>query len=216
MNIALFGAPGAGKGTQSALLVERKGFVQISTGDLLRAAVKAQTELGKKAQVFMDGGNLVPDDLMVALVAQTLDGLQGKSFILDGFPRTTPQAVSLEKMLRDKGFNLERTVFLEVPESELFDRLTGRRVCSSCGEIFHVKTKPSKVEGKCDNCGGVVVQRKDDHADVISTRLKAYEKGTLPLKEYYREKGQYVGVPGNLATEDVYSKICQVLDGGNR
>jgi adenylate kinase len=211
MNLVLFGAPGAGKGTQSVFLEQRKGYVQLSTGDLLRGAVKVQSELGKKAQSFMDRGDLVPDNLVVELVGEKLDEIRGKSFILDGFPRTPPQAEALEKMLKTKTLVIGKAVFLEVPEEELFLRLTGRRVCSKCGSIYHIKTKPTKQVGVCDMCGGDVIQRKDDDASVISTRLKNYEKGTLPLKDHYRSQGIYVGVPGNLDVEEVHTLICQAL-----
>jgi len=211
MNIVLFGAPGAGKGTQSSLLEKRLGYVQLSTGDLLRAAVKAQSELGKRAHSYMDRGDLVPDALVVEMVAERLKELSGKKFILDGFPRTPPQAVALGEMLATMGLKLSKAVFLEVPQEELFERLVGRRVCSKCGAIFHIKSKPTREEGICDLCGGAVVQRKDDDANVISTRLKNYESATLPLKEYYSNLGVYVGVPGNLDTEKVFEGLSEVL-----
>lgn len=211
MNIVLFGAPGAGKGTQSSLLEKRLGYVQLSTGDLLRSEVKAQSELGKRTQSYMDRGDLVPDALVVEMVANRLRELAGKKFILDGFPRTPPQAVALGQMLSTMGLKLAKAVFLEVPQEELFERLVGRRVCSKCGAIFHIKSKPTRKEGICDVCEGAVVQRKDDDANVISTRLKNYESATVPLKEYYRNLGIYVGVPGNLDTEKVFEGLSEVL-----
>lgn len=211
MNILLFGAPGAGKGTQSELLVSRLGFVQISTGDLFRSAIKNQTELGKKAKSFMDKGELVPDSVTIAMVEEVLNGLANKSFILDGFPRTKPQAEALGKSLDARGMKLGKAIFLEVPKEELLQRLTGRRVCQSCGAVYHIQSKPTRAEGVCDNCGGKVVQRNDDKEDVIATRLKTYEENTFPLRNYYKEKGQYAEVDGNRGTEEVFKSLEQVL-----
>lgn len=212
MNIVLFGAPGAGKGTQSNLLVERLGMVQISTGDLFRAAIKNQTELGKKAQAYMDQGQLVPDEVVIGMVDEVLAGLNSKSFILDGFPRTTAQAEALGKILSKRSLSIGKAVFLEVPKEELLGRLTGRRVCKSCGAVYHVASKPSQKQGVCDNCGGEVVQRNDDREDVIATRLKTYEDNTYPLRAYYKEQGIYVEVDGNQETEQVFLGIKKVLN----
>ena len=207
MNIVLFGPPGAGKGTQSALLVERKKMKHISTGDLLREAVKNQTALGAKAKTFMDVGQLVPDDVMIGMVEEVLQSLKGQSFILDGFPRTVPQAEALEKLLGKYGTTIGKALFLEVPRQDLMRRLTGRRVCQGCGTVYHVDSKPSKVEGVCDVCGGQVVQRKDDHSDVIGTRLEAYDKSTSPLKAYFAKRGSLAEITGTGATEDVYKRL---------
>ena len=212
MNIALFGAPGAGKGTQSTLLEERLGFVQISTGDLFRAAMKNKTPLGVKAQEYVNRGDLVPDAITVEMVAEALEKNRGKQIILDGFPRNTPQAETLEKMMVERGFSLESAVFLEVPDSILVARLTGRRICQGCNAIFHIITKPSKKEGICDECGGSVVQRKDDNESVITNRLMTYQKGTLPLKEFYKTRGKFHGIDGNRDTEIVFNEIRELLD----
>src|SRR6185312_9322053 len=172
MNIVLFGAPGAGKGTQSALLVERMGMEQISTGDLFRAAIKNKTELGLKAKSYMDKGELVPDAIVIGMVDEVLARLGKNLFILDGFPRTVAQAEALRTILARRAMEIGKAVFLEVPKEELLGRLTGRRVCKSCGAVYHIDSKPPKVAGVCDVCGGEVVQRNDDKEDVIATRLK--------------------------------------------
>ncbi len=211
MNIVVFGAPGAGKGTQSQLLVERLGYAHISTGDLFRNAIKNKTELGLKAQEFMDRGELVPDSVVIDMVDETLEKISNQNFILDGFPRTQPQAEALGKMLQTRGLNLGKAIFLEVPNEELLQRLTGRRVCQTCGAVYHIQNKPSRKEAVCDLCGGIVVQRIDDKEDVIATRLKTYEKNTLPLRNYYREKGQYSEVSGSQGTEQVFKSLEQIL-----
>ncbi|HEX7675172.1 MAG TPA: adenylate kinase [Bdellovibrio sp.] len=210
MNLILFGAPGAGKGTQSELLIKRHAMTQISTGDLFRAAIKGQTDLGKKAQEYMDKGQLVPDSIVIGMVEEVL--LKGvKNFILDGFPRTVAQAEALDALLSKMNLSIGKAIFLEVPMSILMDRLTGRRVCKNCGAVYHIVSKPSKVEGVCDNCGGEVIQRNDDKADVIETRLKTYQEFTSPLKEFYKTSGKYIEVDGNRNTEEVYKEIEKVI-----
>ena len=211
MNIVLFGAPGAGKGTQSAFLVERLGFFQISTGDLFRKAIKDQTSLGQQAKSFMDKGELVPDSVTVSMVDEVLATLAGKPFILDGFPRNVSQTESLQGILKQRGMKIGKAIFLEVPESELMKRLTGRRVCKSCGTVFHVDSKPSKNPGVCDVCQGEVVQRNDDKAEVIGTRLATYEKNTAPLKDYFKARGQLVVVNGLQSSEDVFKDLKSKL-----
>ncbi|WII73272.1 adenylate kinase [Bdellovibrio sp. 22V] len=210
MNVILFGAPGAGKGTQSELLIARMGMTQISTGDLFRAAIKGQTALGKKAQEYMDKGQLVPDSIVIGMVEEVLQkGV--KNFILDGFPRTTAQAEALDELLNKMNFSIGKAIFLEVPMAILMDRLTGRRVCKNCGAVYHIVSKPSKVEGVCDNCGGEVIQRNDDKAEVIETRLKTYQEFTSPLKEFYKKSGKYIEVDGNRGTEEVYKEIEKII-----
>ncbi len=211
MNIVLFGAPGAGKGTQSALLVERLGMFQISTGDLFRAAIKNKTTLGIQAQQYMDKGQLVPDSVVIGMVDEVLDKNLNKSFILDGFPRTVAQAEALGQILSKRKMDIGKAIFLEVPKEELLSRLTGRRVCKSCGAVFHIKSKPTKTDGVCDSCGGEVIQRNDDKEDVIATRLTAYEENTYPLKNYYKEQGRFAEVNGWQDTEKVFSKIKDLL-----
>ncbi|QDK44390.1 MULTISPECIES: adenylate kinase [unclassified Bdellovibrio] len=210
MNLILFGAPGAGKGTQSELLIKRLGMTQISTGDLFRAAIKGQTDLGKKAQEYMDKGQLVPDSIVIGMVEEVLQkGV--KNFILDGFPRTVAQAEALDSLLNKMTLSIGKAIFLEVPMEILMDRLTGRRVCKNCGAVYHIVSKPTKTEGKCDNCGGEVVQRNDDKAEVIGTRLKAYQEFTSPLKEFYKKSGKYIQVDGNRDTELVYNEIEKII-----
>ncbi|WP_415061874.1 adenylate kinase [Bdellovibrio sp.] len=210
MNLILFGAPGAGKGTQSELLIKRLGMTQISTGDLFRAAIKGQTELGKKAQEYMDKGQLVPDSIVIGMVEEVLQkGV--KDVILDGFPRTVAQAQALDELLVKMHLSIGKAVFLEVPMKILMDRLTGRRVCKNCGAVYHIVSKPTKMEGKCDVCGGEVIQRNDDKAEVIETRLKTYEEFTSPLKEFYKKTGKYIEVDGNRGTEEVYQEIEKII-----
>ncbi|WP_413586577.1 adenylate kinase [Bdellovibrio sp. HCB274] len=210
MNLILFGAPGAGKGTQSELLIKRLQMTQISTGDLFRAAIKGQTDLGKKAQEYMDKGQLVPDSIVIGMVEEVLQkGV--KNFILDGFPRTVAQAEALDNLLNKMTLSIGKAIFLEVPMEILMDRLTGRRVCKSCGAVYHIVSKPTKTAGKCDNCGGEVIQRNDDKADVIETRLKTYQEFTSPLKEFYKKSGKYIEVDGNRDTEQVYKEIEKII-----
>ena len=211
MNLILFGPPGAGKGTQSALLIERMNMKHISTGDLFRAAIKNQTKLGQEAKSFLDAGKLVPDSITIGLVEETLKELGERSFILDGFPRNVPQAEALAKLLGSLNLKVDKVLFLEVPLNLLLGRLTGRRVCKNCGATYHVENAPSKKDGVCDVCGGPVVQRPDDKEDVIRTRLEAYETSTRPLKEYYKAKGPYVEVDGLGSTDEVFERISQAL-----
>ncbi|MFN7728440.1 MAG: adenylate kinase [Bdellovibrio sp.] len=211
MNIVLFGAPGAGKGTQSTMLVQRLRYHQISTGDLFRHAIKNKTELGRQAQGFMDRGDLVPDSIVISMVDEVLENLKEKSFILDGFPRTRAQAEALGKILQVRGLRLEKAIFLEVPKEELLQRLTGRRVCQSCGAVYHIQSKPMRKDGICDLCGGVVVQRNDDKEEVIATRLKTYEENTFPLRGYYKEIGNYAEVDGSRHTEAVFESLRALL-----
>lgn len=211
MNVILFGAPGAGKGTQSEILIDRNGMTQISTGDLFRAAIKGQTELGKKAQEFMDKGQLVPDNIVIGMVEEVLQkGV--KNFILDGFPRTVAQAQALDELLKKMNLSIGKAIFLEVPMKILMDRLTGRRVCKNCGTVYHIVSKPTKTEGKCDVCGGEVIQRNDDKAEVIETRLKTYQEFTSPLKEFYKKEDKYIEVDGNRDAEEVYKEIEKIIN----
>jgi len=210
LNIILFGAPGAGKGTQSALLIEKLGMSQVSTGDLFRAAIKGKTELGVLAQTYMDKGLLVPDSVVIGMVEEVLkSGV--KNFILDGFPRTVPQAEALDELLRKLNLSVSKAVFLEVPKQELMGRLTGRRVCKNCGAVYHIVSKPSKLESVCDSCGGQVVQRNDDKTEVIEARLKNYDEYTSPLKDYYTKSRKYVELNGNRDTEMVFSDLKKVI-----
>ncbi len=211
----LFGPPGAGKGTQSSFLVEKMGALQISTGDLLRAAVASGSELGKAVKGLMDSGALVSDEIVIKLVKEKILGSTSSLVILDGFPRTTAQAVALESMLEDAGLFVSVAIFLEVDSAALVERLCGRRSCTSCGSVFHVKASPSKVDGICDKCGGKLVHRSDDQEDVIKNRLDAYQKNTSPLKDFYFHRGIFRSVKGDkaidLVHQDIKSALCDKI-----
>ncbi len=195
MKLILLGAPGAGKGTVAKLLTKIDGSVQISTGDILRAAVAAGTELGKKAEAAMKAGDLVSDDLIMGIMAERLkeDDCK-KGYLLDGFPRTIPQAEALKKLLADMGEKLDAVVNIDVPREVILDRLTTRRTCTDCGEIYNVKSNPPKVEGVCDKCGGSVVQRDDETEEAISNRLDVYNEKTAPLADFYEKEGMLLTV----------------------
>ncbi len=211
MNLIFFGPPGAGKGTQSQLLIERLKMRHLSTGDLFRAAIKNETPLGREAKGYLDAGKLVPDSVTIGLVEEELGKLSGQSFILDGFPRNVAQADALEELLKRMNLRIDKVVFLEVPMELLLGRLTGRRVCKNCGAVYHVESKPPRKEGVCDVCGGPVIQRPDDKAEVIRTRLEAYEQSTRPLKDYYKNKGNYVEIDGVGTTEEVFERLTKAL-----
>lgn len=206
MNIVLLGAPGAGKGTQAQKLVEDYGFAHISTGDLLRAAVKAGTKLGVKAKSYMDEGKLVPDKLVVDLVTERLaDDDTLKGFILDGFPRNTAQAVTLDSALSEMGRNLDAALLVDVKAEVIVKRLSTRRTCRDCGY-----TAPAGVD-KCPACGGEMYQRDDDKPETIQKRLDVYETQTSPLVEYYRGKGLLKVVDGDRPVDDVYNDVKELL-----
>lgn len=211
MNVLLFGAPGSGKGTQSLMLVEQHGMDHISTGDLFRLAIKNNTSLGQEAKKYMDQGKLVPDAIVIGMVEEAFQDLQGRGFILDGFPRTVNQAESLEVMLENHSLSVDLAIFLDVPNELLLKRLTGRRVCRTCSSVFHVVTMPSKVSGVCDNCGGQLYQRDDDKEEVIGTRLDAYQSSTQPLKKYYENKDKLAVVDGRGSADEVFRRIESVL-----
>ncbi len=195
MRLILLGAPGAGKGTVAKLLTDIDGSVQISTGDILRAAVKEGTELGKKAESFMKAGELVPDQLIMDIMGERLqeDDCQ-KGFLLDGFPRTIPQAEALKTLLEKLNIQLDGVINLDVPRDVILDRLTTRRTCVDCGAIYNVKSSPTKVEGVCDACGGKVVQRDDETEEAISKRLDVFEEQTAPLVGFYQKAGNLVNI----------------------
>ena len=195
MKLILLGAPGAGKGTVAKLLTKMDGSVQISTGDILRAAVAAGTELGKQAQAAMKAGDLVSDDLIMGIMGERLKEDDCKNgYLLDGFPRTIPQAEALKTLLADMGEELDMVVDIQVPKDVILDRLTTRRTCEGCGEIYNVKSNPAKEEGKCDKCGGAVTQREDETEEAISNRLDVYNEMTAPLAGFYGKEGSLVSV----------------------
>lgn len=206
MNIVLLGAPGAGKGTQAQKLVEEFGVAHISTGDLLRAAVKAGTKLGVKAKEYMDAGQLVPDKLVVDLVKERLAADDAKKgFILDGFPRNTAQAVTLDSALADMGLSLDAALLVDVKAEVIVERLSSRRTCRDCGY-----TAPAGVD-VCPSCGGEMYQRDDDKPETIQNRLKVYESQTAPLVEYYKGKGLLKAVDGDRPVDDVYADVKELL-----
>ena len=195
MKLILLGAPGAGKGTVAKLLTKLDGSVQISTGDILRGAVAAGTELGKKAEAAMKAGDLVSDDLIMGIMAERLKEDDCKAgYLLDGFPRTIPQAEALKVMLAEMGEELDCAVEIDVPRDVILDRLTTRRTCTGCGEIYNVKSNPPKTEGVCDKCGGDVVQRDDETEEAISNRLEVYNDQTAPLVDFYKNEGMLLSV----------------------
>ncbi len=198
MKIILLGPPGAGKGTIAKALMELDGSVQISTGDILRTAIAAKTELGKQVEAAMAAGNLVTDDLVMGIMEQRLleeDCKQG--YLLDGFPRTIPQAEALKALLAKLGEKLDCALELDMPRDVIFDRLTTRRTCTNCGAIYNVKSKPPQVEGICDVCGNAIVQRDDETEEAIENRLQIYNEQTAPLVEFYRDEGLLVSVPSS-------------------
>ncbi len=211
MNVLLFGPPGAGKGTQSAFLVEKLDMYHISTGDLFRKAIKENSALGIEAKRFIDQGQLVPDSVVIGMVREVLQRLNGQGFILDGYPRNVIQAEALEVLLDELNLNLDKALFLEVPHDVLISRLTGRRVCRACGTVYHVEFNSPKESGVCDNCGGEVYQRADDKAEAIETRLKVYTESTAPLKDYYQHQGKLVDIDGQGEFESIFSRIKSVF-----
>jgi adenylate kinase len=213
MRIILLGEPGSGKGTCSIGLMGKYGIPQISTGDMLRAAVREETPLGRQAQEFMKKGELVPDSVVIGLIQDRLQRPDAaKGFILDGFPRTVPQAQTLEKMLKEMGMPLTVVLKIEVPREVLMERLTGRRVCTGCGAVFNVATLPPKVEGICDRCGKELIQRTDDKPETIANRLVVYRKDTAPLIRFYEEKGLLKRVSCDCCVEEVQKRLSQTLE----
>lgn len=212
MRVVLLGAPGAGKGTQAKKLIEKYSIPQISTGDLLRAAVAAGTPLGKEAKSYMDKGELVPDSVVLGMVGERLkqDDCK-KGYILDGFPRNTKQAEVLDKMLGDLNMSLSAALSVDVPLEDLMKRLTGRRTCKACGQMYNVYFGPSKKEGICDKCNGELFQRDDDKEETIKKRLDVYSAQTAPLIDYYGKKGILKSVSGTGSIEDIFKKVCEAL-----
>lgn len=213
LRIVLFGPPGAGKGTQAGLLNEKYGTPHISTGDILREAVANGTDIGKKAQSYMTRGELVPDEVVIEIAKQKLAAVGQEGFLLDGFPRTVPQAEALDKALAELGLPLDAVASLKVPEDELVERLSGRRVCSGCGKPFQVDSMPDGLE-KCDACGGQIVQRADDNAEAVRNRLKVYEAQTSPLIEYYRKRGLLAEVDATGPIDQVFGRLVSALSNG--
>ncbi len=214
MRIVLLGAPGAGKGTIAKQLTARDGSVQISTGDILRGAVKAGTELGKKAQGYMERGDLVPDSLIMEIMEARLQEPDAKKgFILDGFPRTIPQAEDLKKLLQKIAIGLDTVINIDVPREVIMDRLTTRRTCSNpdCQEIYNIKSKPASPDGTCLKCGSPVVQRADETEEAIAIRLETYNEKTAPLIDFYRKEGLLKTVT-SLSSEEIVKEILKSVN----
>jgi len=213
LRVVLLGPPGAGKGTQAKLLREKFEVCQVSTGDILRKAVADQSPLGKEASAYIKRGDLVPDGVIVKLVAERLkekDCAQG--FILDGFPRTIPQAQSLEEILQKMGLGLQAVLLVQVPNRIIVERLAGRRTCKDCGALYHLKFNPSASESVCDRCGGGLLQRDDDREETISARLKVYDKQTAPLVDYYRQRGILREIDGVGSVDDIRNRLIKALE----
>lgn len=211
MNIILMGPPGAGKGTQAVHIATHYGIPHISTGDMFRAAVKAGSELGTQAKSYMDQGLLVPDEVTVGIVKERLaspDCTNG--FLLDGFPRTLAQAAALDRTLAEQPIDVALNI--TVPREELIRRLTGRRVCRSCGATFHLQSKPPAIAGVCDACGGELYQRNDDEIATVTNRLDVYTSQTEPLIEYYQQQGKLVTVDGTRAIDEVFAEVIRTLE----
>ncbi|MGC9372718.1 MAG: adenylate kinase [Thermovirgaceae bacterium] len=214
MRVIFIGPPGAGKGTQAEVISREKGIAHISTGDILRKNVVEQTDLGKAAREYMDAGKLVPDDIIIGMMEKRLGEKDcRKGFILDGFPRTVPQAEALEELLGRMGILLDAVILFQAPDEVVIRRLSGRRVCRSCGAIFNVRWKPPGEDDRCDKCGGDLYQRDDDREDVVKNRLDVYKRQTAPLIGYYREKGLLVEVDASRESAEVVADIISSVKG---
>jgi adenylate kinase len=214
MRLVLLGAPGGGKGTQAKKLIEKYGIPQISTGDILRASVAAGTPLGKEAKSYMDKGELVPDSVVIGLVKERVaqDDCK-KGYILDGFPRNIAQAEALDKVLAEMGSPLTTALLIDVDKDVLMKRLTGRRTCKNCQQMYNIYFSPPKKEGVCDKCGGELFQRDDDKEETIKKRLDVYDAQTAPLIDYYNKKGILKSVKGVGNIDEIFNQVCAVLEG---
>lgn len=213
MNIIIMGLPGAGKGTQAAKIIKKHSIPHISTGDMFRLAIKNETDLGKQAKAFMDQGELVPDEVTVGIVKERLSQSDAKGgFLLDGFPRTIEQAEALNKIMEDLGSQIDQTINIDVPEEELMNRLTGRRICETCGATYHLVFNPPKEEGICDLDGCKLYQREDDNPDTVANRLEVNIKQTTPLLNFYKELGVLSTVDGSKDIDEVFEEIDEILN----
>jgi adenylate kinase len=212
MRLIFLGAPGSGKGTQAKKLARKFDLDHISTGDILRSAIKNQSALGKKAKTFMDAGELVPDDIILGIIKEELTG-RNKGFIFDGFPRTREQAEGLETILGQLGLKITRVVNLDVPDTLIIERLEARRLCKVCGAEFNLKTRPPKEAGICDVCGGLLYKRPDDSSDVVNNRLSVYREKTKPIEDFYRNKGLLSEVDGSKDFDVVFNSVAEAVAG---
>ncbi|MDP3298395.1 MAG: adenylate kinase [Thermodesulfovibrionia bacterium] len=214
MRLVLLGAPGAGKGTQAKKLIEKHGIPQISTGDILRKAVADGSPLGKEAKSYMDKGELVPDKVVIGLIEDRLKQPDcKKGFILDGFPRNTAQAETLDAMLKKLNMPLDSALSVDVPKDDLMKRLTGRRTCKGCQQMYNVYFSPPKKNGVCDKCGGELFHRDDDKEETIKRRLDVYDAQTAPLINYYKKSGILKSVIGVGGIDEIFKKVCIILEG---
>ena len=212
MYIILLGAPGAGKGTQAVMLAEKMNLVQVASGDLFRKALQQETDLGKKAKVYMEKGQLVPDEITIQMVLERLNAPDcEKGAILDGFPRNEKQAKALDEAMKVLSRAIDKVVYIKVSEGELLKRLSGRWICRKCQAPYHEVDSPPKVAGKCDRCGGELYQRADDNVETVKKRLKVYFEETSPLIDYYRKAGKLVEVNGEGGTEEINRRIVTAL-----
>lgn len=215
MKIILLGPPGAGKGTQAKSISNRYSIPHISTGDIFRKNISEKTPLGIEAKKYMDDGQLVPDEVTINMVKDRLTWEDCENgYLLDGFPRTVKQADALQEFLSSRNEALDTALCIEVPSGFILERMTGRRVCPSCGASYHVKFNPSTIEGKCDLCGSDIVQRKDDTEETVKERLDVYERQTQPLIDFYRERNLLSTVDGTKAINGVFQSICDILGSG--
>lgn len=212
VKVVLFGPPGAGKGTQAKSICNRYSIPHISTGDIFRKNISENTPLGIEAKKYIDNGQLVPDEVTINMVKDRLQAEDCRmGYLLDGFPRTVHQANALEEFLDDRKESLDTALLIQVPSEFILERMTGRRVCPSCGASYHVKFNPTKIESKCDVCGSDIIQRKDDSEETVKERLAVYERQTQPLIEYYKEKDLLSVVDGTKAINEVFESICKIL-----
>ena len=213
MKIIMLGAPGAGKGTQAKKLAAKYGIPHISTGDIFRANIKEGTELGSKAKGYMDQGLLVPDELVIDLVVDRLTWDDAKGgYVLDGFPRSIPQARALTDALAAKGESVDYAIDIEIPDQNIIERMGGRRACVGCGATYHIVNIPPKKEGICDNCGEKLILRDDDKPETVKKRLDVYHEQTQPLIEYYKNEGVLRSVDGTLSMDDCFAEIVKILE----
>ncbi|MBE7360487.1 adenylate kinase [Staphylococcus epidermidis] len=213
MNIILMGLPGAGKGTQASEIVKKFPIPHISTGDMFRKAIKDETDLGKEAKSYMDRGKLVPDEVTVGIVKERISEDDAKKgFLLDGFPRTIDQAESLNQIMSELDREIDAVINIEVPEEELMNRLTGRRICEKCGTTYHLVFNPPKVDGICDIDGGKLYQREDDNPETVSNRLSVNVKQSKPILEYYNNKGVLKNIDGSKDIDEVTNDVIDILD----
>ncbi len=213
MYVILFGAPGAGKGTQAAILAEKTGLVHITTGELFREAIRQETELGKQAKPYYDRGQLVPDRLAIAMLLERLSqGDCARGCLLDGFPRTLEQATALDEALAQEGRAIDKILYIQVPENELLSRLSGRWNCRQCGSVYHQRFQPPRQAGRCDQCGGDLYQREDDRPETVRRRLGVYFQQTAPLIDYYQDRGKLVEVDGGKAVEEVAEDLLAAME----